>query len=174
MKIYFYHRRPDNMRSNILYPLNQLKDIYPDIYEKQVAKYMGREHLLDVNIPFLNCLWNDVLHLSPVHPKDMDEAWRENGFNYELEFFEIDLDDLDRSNLVIYKYEELKINRTDERDIIPFSEEYVLGNNKVRQITKEYFKKCQEEGTKPLLFVGVPHILYKGSIDVSKSKIIKI
>ncbi len=162
------------MEGNILYPLNQLKTIYPMAYETHVKKYEGREYLLDVKIPILDCLWNDVLHMSPIHPKDLDEAWREYGFEYELEFFEIDLKDLDRTKLAIYKYEKLRINRTDKIEVTAFDEDYVLKNNKVRQVSKDYFKKCKEEGTDPLIFVGVPHILYKGEIDVTNCNLVKI
>ncbi len=36
--------------------------------------------------------------------------------------------------------------------------------------TKKYYREKIQERKKPLLFHGVPHILYKGSLDVSKLK----
>lgn len=163
------------MEGTTLYPLNRLKDVYPKAWEEQVKKYEDREHMLEVKIPPLDCLWNDVLHMSPVHPVEIYEVLKDFGFKRHPEFFEIDSDTLEKENLAIYAYEDTQLNRKDDgRKIIPYDEAYILSNNKIRQITKDYFKKCQEEGKIPMTFVGVPHVLYKGSIDVKNAKIIKI
>ena len=63
-----YHLAPAELRGNFLYSLSELKTVYPDLYEKEVAKYKGREHVLEYFIKPLNCFWKDVVHLSPVHP----------------------------------------------------------------------------------------------------------
>jgi len=60
-KYFLYHLVPKNIRGDILYPLNILKSIYPDIYQYQVNKYFGREYIIEQRIPLFNCLWNDVL-----------------------------------------------------------------------------------------------------------------
>ena len=65
---FIYHKVPADMSGNILYPLNVMEKINPEIYEKAVKKYEGREYLMREVIPWLNCLWNDVLHFSIVHP----------------------------------------------------------------------------------------------------------
>lgn len=65
--MYVYHFKRKNMVGSKLIPLNKLKNIYPDIYKEHVKKYVGREKLLTKNIPLLDCLWNDVLHLSPIN-----------------------------------------------------------------------------------------------------------
>lgn len=163
------------MEGSILYPLNQLKEVYPKAWEQQVKKYEGREHMLDVKIPPLGCLWNDALHMSAVHPKEIFDTLREFGVDRHPEFYEIDSDMLEKENLAIYAYEDIQINQKgDGRKIIPYDEEYILNNNKMRQITKDYFKRCQEEGTMPMAFVGVPHVLYKGSIDVGDARVINV
>ena len=36
---FLYHRVPVNMEGSILYPLNQLKNLHPDIYVEHVKKY---------------------------------------------------------------------------------------------------------------------------------------
>ena len=69
--IYLYHSVPKNLEGSILYPLNTLKGKHPDIYEQQVSKYVGREHIKEQRIPILDCLWNDVLHFSAVNPKEV-------------------------------------------------------------------------------------------------------
>ena len=65
---FVYHRRPPDLRGEILYPLNALRARYPDAYERQAAKYRGREKLMATPVPPLGLLWNDVLHLAPIHP----------------------------------------------------------------------------------------------------------
>jgi hypothetical protein len=39
---YVYYRIPPNMKGDILYPLNELKNTYPEIFEKEAEKYEGR------------------------------------------------------------------------------------------------------------------------------------
>ncbi len=74
MKYYLYHWVPDDMIGDTLYPLNILKHTHPDLYTKKVSKYIGREKVMDQIIPILDCLWNDVLHFTAVHPKDVKDA----------------------------------------------------------------------------------------------------
>ena len=38
-KIYLYHGVPIDMRNNILYPLNSLKELHVDLYTEKVRKY---------------------------------------------------------------------------------------------------------------------------------------
>jgi hypothetical protein len=64
MKKLAYHILKDNFTGDIIYPLNQLKDIYPDHYTREIKKYEGREKLMDVRNPILNCLWNDVVQFT--------------------------------------------------------------------------------------------------------------
>ena len=59
------------MIGTILYSLNQLKNIYPEQYEKHIKKYKSRESLLATEIPPLHCLWNDVLHLTTILPDEI-------------------------------------------------------------------------------------------------------
>jgi hypothetical protein len=37
-----------------------------ELYKKNVLKYEGREELLNVQVPILNCRWNDVIHFSAI------------------------------------------------------------------------------------------------------------
>jgi hypothetical protein len=69
MSQFVYHFKPKNMVGDLLIPLNQLRDKHPMTYAEHVTKYKGREKLLEKTIPLLNCLWNDVLHISPIHPQ---------------------------------------------------------------------------------------------------------
>lgn len=76
---YLYHWVPKDLQGDTLFPLNTLKEKYPDLYKKEASKYVGREQIMQDVLPILNCLWNDVLHFSAVHPSLVKEALFESG-----------------------------------------------------------------------------------------------
>ncbi len=61
--MYLYHSVPRDLQGAMLYPLNVLARLYPGLYEEQLKKYVGREHIPRQQIPGLGCAWGDVLHL---------------------------------------------------------------------------------------------------------------
>ena len=71
--------KKEKLHGKILYPLNQLKEHYPKLYNEELSKYKGREHILKDKIPILNCLWGEVLHFSIVNPSNIYSALREAG-----------------------------------------------------------------------------------------------
>src|SRR4051812_37580591 len=103
---YIYHKIPKDMHGNVLFPLNVLKEIHPDLFQKEALKYVGREYIMEQKIPFLNCLWNDVLHFSAVNPSvlknNLIEAGRTEPFN--AEFFQIDPHLLNPKDTIVYLY----------------------------------------------------------------------
>lgn len=64
--------KPKNLAEDTLYPLNVLKDRYPEQYREHAAKYDWRLELMDIVIPKLNCLWNDVLMFTFVFRPEMN------------------------------------------------------------------------------------------------------
>lgn len=62
----------------------------------------------------------------------------------------------------------------DDRDFAAFDpdalEEYAV----LPQATKEYYAATHAAGKKPLLYLRVPHILYKGEIDIGGLPIITV
>lgn len=77
MSQYVYHFKPKEMSGDTLMPLNSMQESHPGAYEEHIKKYKGREQMLKQKIPMLNCLWNDVLHLSPINPQIIINTWRE-------------------------------------------------------------------------------------------------
>jgi len=173
---YLYHRVPQDMQGNIIYPLHALKDKYHKVYNQEISKYEGRERWLETKIPLLNCLWNDTIHLSPVNPKDIKKALLESGAEVEKNnflFYQIDPKDLDVKNTIVYLY---PTSDTLKEVSIDDFEQYNPNNIEKYSIisisTKEYYKKMVAMGRKPLLFYGIPHILYKGTIDITNLSVI--
>jgi hypothetical protein len=67
----------------------------------RTRKYAGREHVLDVRVPLLDCLWNDVLHFT-VHPADVVELAAVGLEPLRRTFLEIDPFNLDPDRTVIF------------------------------------------------------------------------
>ena len=171
-----YHFVPKPLRGTTLYPLNQLKAIYPDLYEQHARKYEWRKEVMELRIPGLNCLWNDVLHLSPVHPAQVKAALQEVGFNVPtLRAFAIDEQELNTSLAVLYKYLYAGQEETEAPDNFePFDPLTLSNHQQLPEKTKRYYAETLAEGKRPLLFVGIPHVLYRGALDVSRADILEI
>lgn len=175
MTVQLYHWTPPNMKGDTLHPLNALKSMYPDLYIDAVKKYQGRESLLKERVPILDCLWNDVLHLSPVHPSQIEEAYRENGRRIKLSCYQIDASSLEVEKTVIYKYkymDGLNENRLSPDNWDSYTPEKVAKYSILPRRTKDYYGSTFADGGRPLLFAGVPHILYRGTINVSGLEVV--
>ncbi|HET8574815.1 MAG TPA: group-specific protein [Candidatus Paceibacterota bacterium] len=166
---FIYHRVPQNMRGDVLFPLNVLKEKYPEVYDQAAAKYAGREHVLQRKIPFLDCLWNDVIHFSPVHPSEIKKALAEAGSDRIFEFFQVDAEALPPENTLVYLH-----HGWEEKDFISFDPEELRQFSHMPETTKEYYREMISENKSPLLFHGIPHVLYKGSLDTHGFRKIKV
>jgi hypothetical protein len=97
------------MFGDILYPLNTLREINKDTYEFYTSRYKGRETLLEQKIPVLNCLWNDVLHCSPIDLRLIYKALIKAGHHKvkvkNIEFFKIPIELLKDIKFVKYKFD---------------------------------------------------------------------
>ncbi|MFC1720979.1 hypothetical protein ACFL0K_01860 [Patescibacteria group bacterium] len=173
---YVYHRVPENMTGNILYPLNNFKQKNIEIYNKEVEKYSGRERLLKLKIPILDCLWNDVLHLSPVDPSEIWHFFRSlNWGKKQQKFYKIPVDLLDKEKIVIYLYKHKDGEKMiQDFNFVKFDENILEENSKLPNKAKEYYKKSIANNEKFLLFHRVPHVLYKGEINISDLEIIEV
>lgn len=175
MKHYFYHEVPKNMTGNILYPLNELEARLPAIYQYQVAKYHDRKELLQLPIPPLNCLWNDVIFMAAVHPQVVVEAFASCGLKMsrEYSYYVIDIDQLNPTKLGVYQGV-LDASTTIENFSMFDSAKIETYTSLPNDVYKHY-KRVKERSVKfyfPYAFI--PHMLYKGSIDISKAQIIKV
>jgi hypothetical protein len=45
---------PEDQIGTTLYPLNQLRDVQPELYKTKASKYDGREHIMERQIPILH------------------------------------------------------------------------------------------------------------------------
>ncbi len=175
-KQYLYHMVPQDMRGTILHPLNDLQDRYPDLYASESAKYEGRPEVLEQLIPTLQAKWNDVLQFSPVHPADIKAALIDAGLNpRQMRFFEVDPELLDPAHTSIYLFNNTDPNEAlDVHHFASFDPDTIATHSSLPESTKRYYKKIAETGGKPLLFIGIPHVLHRGSLDVSGLTVIEV
>lgn len=176
---FVYHRVVENMQGTILYPLNQLKDIYPETYAQHARKYEGREHVLEAKIPSpLDCMWNDVLHFTAVHPQTLFTNIEEAGFNArELvwkRWFKIPLTFFNAENTIVCFYRRDIRIVPDARDFHPFDPKRIGEYAAVPAETTEYYKEQFTLGKRPLFFHHVPHILFKGTIETAGLEIVEL
>lgn len=164
---------PEDMKGKILMPLNELKKVHPEIYKEHLKKYIGREILLKEKVPILNCLWNDVLFFTSVHPLKLKNALREAGSKWKgkNQWFKIDPRNIDPENTVVDLYKTPGLNLNPE-DYVPFRISDLRKYSEIGPKTQEYFRNMLSKGRKPLPFHFVPHILHKGTLDTSKLDIV--
>ncbi len=174
MNNYFiYHRKSKNFEGDTIYPLNRLP--FPEIKIQEQKKYQGREALLAVTIPPLNCLWNDVIHCSPVHPNEVYSALKEAGFEPPAgQYFAIPATTLQPAQTTIFLSSARPNDRYAAENYLPFLLENLHLHQHLPEETKTYYATCKSEGRNPLIYVGVPHILHFGHILVNDCELIDI
>ncbi len=192
-KKYLYHMVPNDMTLDengnaILYPLNMLKEKFPELYEVKIQKYKNdpqhpeRTSIPEKLVPTLkDAAWGDVVQLSPIHPKDLIELLKSEGFNYKhLKFYQVDPNKLNPENTTIFLYKKDVVD-SDPENYSEFSEEKLKEHSVLPQRTKDYYRNIKnhneatpnkEDKKKLYLFIGVPHVFHKGPIDVSNFPVI--
>ncbi|MBU2103488.1 hypothetical protein KKD81_02500 [Patescibacteria group bacterium] len=175
-KQYLYHMVPEDLEGTTLYPLNQLKEIHPELYEKKAGKYADRAHIMEQYIPTLEAAWNDVLHLTAVHPQELKKALEEAGLETKtMKFFQVDPELLGSENTIIYlNTDKNSSDKMSTGNFSGFVPEELKPYSELPESTKLYYKEKALKGERHLLFVGIPHILYKGSIDTANLPVITV
>ncbi len=180
-KFSIYHVLPKNLTGDVLRPLNDFKISNPEEYKKLSAKYKGREALMERTIPLLDCLWNDVLFFSPVPPEKLKVIFDDLNINWRLEnWLELDMEKMEGAyqNAVLMEF---KTNQWKKGDfsLEPYRFSWLtpekLGSiREVPQWTIDFYKNCLREKQPLFVFQYIPHILYRGNIDLKNLNAVKI
>ncbi len=176
---YLYHFVPKNLQGHVLYPLNQLKDVYPKAYAEHMCKYIGREVVNQNRIPVLDCLWNDVLHFSAVNPKDIKQALIEAGADLTSQnsYYQIDPKLLDPKNTIVWLYSHAEgdhKNKMNPENFEPYNPETISKYSVLPQITKKFYRESVAKGERLLMHRRIPHILYKDTLNVSNIPVVNL
>ncbi len=171
--MHLYHAVPYNMTGTVLYPLNQLRQLDAGLYAAQAAKYKGRRRLTKLRIPLLdNCLWNDVLFLTAVHPSEFRKAFESAGYVRPRPFraFEFKLADLDLSRTAVIT----KMQPGEPKEYEQFDPAKYAEYASVPQTTMNYWREQLAAGqARPLLYLHIPHILFRGSLETTNAKVVE-
>jgi hypothetical protein len=168
---FVYHARPAPMRGETLYPLNVLRTVDPELYAEERRKYAGREQLLELRIPVLDVLWNDALHLAPIHPYRLAAAWRAAGLSspaWEREFFEIPVERIDAQRAVWFGKGALPFE-----DVTPFDPIAYRELAQPPPTHLEYLRRYKDEGRRARPFAHLPHVLVAAPIDVAGLSLVR-
>jgi len=173
---HLYHHVPPDQSGTTLYPLNQLRDIDPELYSLKASKYTDREHVMERQIPILDCLWNDVLHLSPIPPHELKAALLEAGMeDRQFSYYQIEPTLFTAENTVIYLHQSTdRVIAPDASEFVPYEIERLSDLAHIPEWTKQYYAEQYANGDKPLRFLGIPHILHKGTVDTTNLPIVTV
>lgn len=171
---YLYHGVPEDMKGHSLIPLNDMLVLDSALQTKYLEKYKGREKILEGKIPLLDCLWNDVVQLLPLHPKKLFELQQTLGIIKEIpnyRYFQIDVRLLDPRKTVVY----FKTAPGEQNVAVKWLRDINIENlQDIPAATINYYKSMVETGEPVFNYQFVPHIIYKGTIDVSQAEIINL
>lgn len=167
--MYLYHLIPEPFIGNSLIPLNNM-DKSSELYKKNVQKYAGREELLDVQVPILNCKWNDVVHFSAIDPtliaKEILKINPEQKFR-RAQYFKIHVAQITN------KYRAVVYDRPDrgnfgfqveDNEVVAFIQETYKELASVPKSTIEYWKDAKANNRPLLWFMHIPHVLVLGEV----------
>lgn len=193
--LFGYHSVPSELRGNHLVPLNGQRELWPDLFLRYSEKYFYRTSIMKNVIPRLDCLWNDVIHMSLVHPGVLRSIIAEEyvamdgkvtlaALEQSRMFFEIPTERLDAQKLVVYDAAVRSLDNTeytaDKQAVVPppameqilaFGD--LLANEMLVNLTekleryREYVRFEIGNGRRPLMYVGIPHLLFLGRIDLA-------
>ena len=173
---FVYHLVPRKLQGNSLYPLRLLQEIVPELAKTYAQKYEGREFLQSRPVPPLDCFWPDVIMFSPVHPQHIMELFRKEGYDLKTrKWFEVPLSRLEPENTAVF------FSRLRPYGDYSFADDDFVMLTQVdfaslTQSTAELQRHVQigrAENRKPLMFMGIPHILYKGVLPLDDINIVE-
>ncbi|MGF1688018.1 hypothetical protein L4C36_15205 [Photobacterium japonica] len=175
-----YHRVPKILKYDSLMPLNKLEHIEKALFDENNWKYLHRLELKKKVIPYLNCLWNDVIHMTPVHPSQIKSALESRGLYYDsrTKWFEIcpETCGLTSENSVIFHYSSTISSCIDANDeeFTRFAPHKLQGLGELRQEVLDYYAACKTSNQHPMTFHKVPHVQFKGELPITTLKVIEV
>ncbi len=176
MSSFVYHAVPRNFQGTTIYPLNQLKNVYPTIYTERVKAYSWRPEVMEQPVHPLNCFWNDCIFLTATPPQLVkQELYKiDPGHQFPSKFWKIDAHTLEPQNTTIYNFA-TNVRPHPAQDFLPYNPGNLEEYTQVPSRTIEYWQQCIYEGRKRmLLYLYIPHIMYKGTINTRELEIVEV
>lgn len=168
------------MRGTTLYPLNGLRERFPDLYVRERKKFDGRESVLEYVVPGLGVPWADTVNLSALDPRHLVSARRRLGVPLsrllERRVARIPVERFSGIPAVVYNSASHWINSSPAEDVplTPPDEEFSIFDastyaelSNVPQLHLDYLKRQMDRREPALGFVFIRHVLVAGPIDLS-------
>ncbi|WP_143120990.1 hypothetical protein [Streptosporangium canum] len=166
-----FHAMITDPHGDQLLPLAMLRERYPDLHARHVAKYAGREHRLRERVIPLECTWADVVFLSPLNPTVLFDAVRSAGLPMgNVPVWTLDTSQLDPARCCIRLMRVTPGARTadpgTEDDYLPLTTATLRA---VSEVTNRALERLRNLGPdEPLLPWGdVPHVLHRGPVALN-------
>lgn len=183
---FLYHRVPDDMRGDALYPLHELRGSHPELHERYLGKYQDmkgrpggqeRAELPWSRVPGLDCLWGDTVFLLPHHPREIKDAYekileREFPKQYRR-YYAIDTRQLDSERCVLFLHRR-GVPHDDPANWLPFDPETIARFAPLPEDTMEEYRRAAAGKPKFRVFTFTHHVLHRGSIGIRDSEIVEI
>ncbi|MBY5931656.1 hypothetical protein KUV51_01490 [Tateyamaria omphalii] len=184
-RLQLFHWCPPDLRGTDLLPLSDLQSAQPDIHARAMRKYQNRMGAPQRPLPELGCVWADCVMLSPVHPEALRAARLENGLGWpetghRFLAFDAARFDARADRMCIWLYSDTAKPTSPPdysvamTDVVPYSSERLETLGHVSAGARSYMAEMAQLGTPPLMFVGIPHVLHRGSIPLAWSRTITV
>lgn len=171
---YIYHGVPETIKGTALIPLSKMETVDPDLQKKYLEKYNGRESVIERHIPLLDCAWDEVVQLLPLHPRQLFTYQQQIGIINEIpdyRYFEFDVNVLDSDSAVVY----FKTAPGDDHVTVKWLADVNIDElQSIPQATINYYDSMVGKDEPVFNYQFIPHILYRGSIDISEAREIGI
>ena len=181
MAAFVYHLCAPDFRGTTLFPLDNLREALPEIYERERVKYDHRESVLEFVIPKLGVPWGATVNLSALDPTHLVAARRRLGVPFSnlltRRILRIPVNRIAHLPAVRYNSKTHWINSSPgdasvpltppEHEFFPFDPLTYEEVTEVPELHLEYLGRQLARGERALGFVFVPHVLVAGPIDVS-------
>ncbi len=178
---YLYHLCADDFRGDELLPLNQLATRFPDIHERELRKWAGRESVIRFEVPHLGVTWGDTVNLAALDPALLVEARRRLGMPFssllQRRVLRIPLERIAGQAAAVYDSRSHWRNSRPDRggvpevppdsDFTPFDPATYEELTEVPSMHLDYLVEQRDAGVPALGFVFIRHVLVTGAVDVT-------
>ena len=177
---FVYHLCADDFRGTSLFPLNALRVAYPDVYDRECAKWAGRESVLQWQVPHLGVAWGDTVNLAALDPVHLIQARKRLGVPFsrllERGVVRIPVQRIAHQRAVVYDSRSHWLNSRPgekvpstppEDEFTPFDAGTYQELLETPQLHLDYLSEQLAAGQPALGFVFVRHVLVAGPVDIS-------
>ncbi|TDU90513.1 hypothetical protein EV138_4104 [Kribbella voronezhensis] len=168
LTLLLYKAAVRDLHGDQILPLSSIRDRYPELYQREAAKYADYPHVMDIPVHPLGCRWSDVLFFSPVHPTVIFDALAESGrIKSGPSYWTLDADLLDPDKTcILLKRHDPHHRAQPAEDYLPYTADAVAA---LATPPPEALARLRRlTPTEPLFpWRDIPHVLHRGPIPVS-------